>query len=135
MQSEHVNLIETLAERIASQCLADRRVERVRVRIEKPDVRSTAARSASRSSGAGRRPPSGPTRQPYALPHGRHGSLQLMPQSAVNIRSGGSFRWDKAATRAADCPPCRDGGCRDIPHGLAATIRVEANGPLIIKGL
>jgi dihydroneopterin aldolase len=38
VQSEHVNLIETLAERIAKQCLADERVERVRVRIEKPDV-------------------------------------------------------------------------------------------------
>jgi dihydroneopterin aldolase len=38
VQSEHVNLIETLAERIARQCLADRRVEGVRVRIEKPDV-------------------------------------------------------------------------------------------------
>ena len=38
VQSEHVNLIETLAERIADQCLADRRVECVRVRIEKPDV-------------------------------------------------------------------------------------------------
>jgi len=37
-QSEHVNLIETLAERIAAQCLADSRVERVTVRIEKPDV-------------------------------------------------------------------------------------------------
>jgi dihydroneopterin aldolase len=38
VQSEHVNLIETLAERIARHCLADARVERVRVRIEKPDV-------------------------------------------------------------------------------------------------
>jgi len=38
VQSEHVNLIETLAERIATQCLADSRVESVRVRIEKPDV-------------------------------------------------------------------------------------------------
>jgi dihydroneopterin aldolase len=38
VQSGHVNLIETLAERIARQCLSDRRVERVRVRIEKPDV-------------------------------------------------------------------------------------------------
>ena len=38
VQSEHVNLIETLAERIARQCLADTRVESVRVRIEKPDV-------------------------------------------------------------------------------------------------
>lgn len=37
-QSEHVNLIETLAERIAAQCLTDRRVESVRVRIEKPDI-------------------------------------------------------------------------------------------------
>lgn len=38
VQGDHVNLIETLAERIASQCMADRRVESVRVRIEKPDV-------------------------------------------------------------------------------------------------
>jgi len=37
-QSEHVNLIETLAERIAGQCLADQRVQRVRVSIAKPDV-------------------------------------------------------------------------------------------------
>jgi dihydroneopterin aldolase len=37
-QREHVNLNETLAERIARQCLADPRVEGVRVRIAKPDV-------------------------------------------------------------------------------------------------
>jgi dihydroneopterin aldolase len=37
-QSEHVNLNETLAERIAQKCLSDRRVERVRVSISKPDV-------------------------------------------------------------------------------------------------
>lgn len=40
----HVNLVETLAERIAGFCLADPRVVRVRVRIEKPDV-IAAARS------------------------------------------------------------------------------------------
>ena len=38
VQSEHVNLIETLAERIATHCLADKRVVSVRVRIEKPDI-------------------------------------------------------------------------------------------------
>jgi dihydroneopterin aldolase len=38
VQREHVNLIETLAERIARQCLADDRVVTVRVRIEKPEV-------------------------------------------------------------------------------------------------
>ena len=38
VQSEHVNLIETLAERIAKQCLSDQRVVSVRVRIEKPEV-------------------------------------------------------------------------------------------------
>ncbi|MGH7554415.1 MAG: dihydroneopterin aldolase, partial [Longimicrobiales bacterium] len=38
IQREHVNLVETLAERIAAQCLSDGRVERVRVRIEKPEV-------------------------------------------------------------------------------------------------
>jgi dihydroneopterin aldolase len=38
VQREHVNLIETLAERIATQCLADERVASVRVRIEKPEV-------------------------------------------------------------------------------------------------
>jgi dihydroneopterin aldolase len=34
----HVHLGETLAERIASACLADERVTGVRVRIEKPDI-------------------------------------------------------------------------------------------------
>ena len=34
----HVNLVETLAERIADGCLADPRVLAVRVRLEKPDV-------------------------------------------------------------------------------------------------
>jgi dihydroneopterin aldolase len=38
VQSEHVNLIETLAERIARHCLQDTRVASVRVRIEKPDA-------------------------------------------------------------------------------------------------
>jgi dihydroneopterin aldolase len=38
VQREHVNLIETLAERIAAQCLTDGRVVSVRVRIEKPEV-------------------------------------------------------------------------------------------------
>ena len=37
-QAEHVNLNETLAERIAQQCLTDPRVEGVRVQIAKPDV-------------------------------------------------------------------------------------------------
>ena len=36
--ARHVNLIETLAERIAELCLEDARVCRVRVRIEKPDA-------------------------------------------------------------------------------------------------
>ena len=34
----HINLVETLAERIAARCLADRRVQRVRVQVEKLDV-------------------------------------------------------------------------------------------------
>jgi dihydroneopterin aldolase len=34
----HINLVETLAERIAARCLVDRRVQRVRVRVEKLDV-------------------------------------------------------------------------------------------------
>jgi dihydroneopterin aldolase len=38
VQSNHFNLIETLAERIAEACLADSRVLAVRVRVEKPDV-------------------------------------------------------------------------------------------------
>jgi dihydroneopterin aldolase len=38
VQQEHVNLLETLAERIARYCLADPRVVSVRVRIEKPDA-------------------------------------------------------------------------------------------------
>ena len=38
IQREHVNLIETLAERIAEFCLTDPRVEMVRVKIEKPEI-------------------------------------------------------------------------------------------------
>lgn len=34
----HVNLIETLAERIAASCLADARVQAVRVRVEKTNA-------------------------------------------------------------------------------------------------
>lgn len=34
----HVNLVETLAERIADMCLTDRRIDRVRVRVEKLEV-------------------------------------------------------------------------------------------------
>jgi 7,8-dihydroneopterin aldolase/epimerase/oxygenase len=37
-QSTHFKLIETLAERIATQCLADARVLVATVRIEKPDI-------------------------------------------------------------------------------------------------
>ena len=39
----HVNLVETLAERIADMCFNDRRVEAARVRIEKLDVFEDAA--------------------------------------------------------------------------------------------
>jgi 7,8-dihydroneopterin aldolase/epimerase/oxygenase len=39
----HVNLIETLAERIAALCLADPRVGRATVRVEKLDVYADAA--------------------------------------------------------------------------------------------
>ncbi|MBZ0216047.1 MAG: dihydroneopterin aldolase [Fimbriimonadaceae bacterium] len=37
-EAGHVNLVETLAERIASHCLEDPRVISARVRIEKPDI-------------------------------------------------------------------------------------------------
>ena len=36
--SGHVRLVETLAERIAEACLADRRVQLARVRVEKLDI-------------------------------------------------------------------------------------------------
>jgi len=39
----HINLVETLAERVAELCLDDSRVERVRVRVEKLDVYAEAA--------------------------------------------------------------------------------------------
>ncbi|MEE8332363.1 MAG: dihydroneopterin aldolase [Alphaproteobacteria bacterium] len=39
----HINLVETLAERIATQCLSDRRVRSARVRVEKLDVFADAA--------------------------------------------------------------------------------------------
>ena len=34
----HIHLVETLAERIADQCLDDSRVSRARVRVEKPEA-------------------------------------------------------------------------------------------------
>ena len=39
----HINLVETLAERIAGLCLADERVARVRVGVEKLDIYQEAA--------------------------------------------------------------------------------------------
>ncbi|MCR6630666.1 MAG: dihydroneopterin aldolase [Magnetospirillum sp.] len=39
----HINLVETLAEKIAALCLADERVDSVRVRVEKLDVYAEAA--------------------------------------------------------------------------------------------
>ncbi len=39
----HINLVETLAERVASLCLSDPRVVTVRVRVEKPDVIAEAS--------------------------------------------------------------------------------------------
>ncbi len=39
----HINLVETLAEKIADFCLSDRRVVRVKVRVEKPHIIAEAA--------------------------------------------------------------------------------------------
>ncbi|MCH8183252.1 MAG: dihydroneopterin aldolase, partial [Proteobacteria bacterium] len=39
----HINLVETLAERVAGLCLSDARVEAARVRIEKLNVLPEAA--------------------------------------------------------------------------------------------
>jgi len=39
----HINLVETLAEKIADLCLADPRVASVRIRVEKLDVYAEAA--------------------------------------------------------------------------------------------
>lgn len=39
----HINLIETLAERIAESCLEDARVRAARIRVEKPDAVSECA--------------------------------------------------------------------------------------------
>lgn len=43
MAEGHINLVETLAEKIAALCLADERVASVRVRVEKLDVYAEAA--------------------------------------------------------------------------------------------
>ena len=39
----HINLVETLAERVAALCLADRRALRTRVRVEKLEIEPDAA--------------------------------------------------------------------------------------------
>jgi len=41
-EESHINLVETLAERIADLCLTDRRVARVRVSVEKLDIYAEA---------------------------------------------------------------------------------------------
>jgi dihydroneopterin aldolase len=38
----HINLVETLCEKIAQSCLTDRRVLAARVRVEKPDIIANA---------------------------------------------------------------------------------------------
>ena len=52
LNAGHVNLVETLAERIADRCLIDRRVKLAKVRVEKLDVFPKPPASASRSSGS-----------------------------------------------------------------------------------
>ncbi len=43
LEGGHIDLVETLAEKLAQLCLADPRVQRTRVRVEKPDAISAAA--------------------------------------------------------------------------------------------
>ena len=43
VRSGHVRLAETLAERVATSCLADKRVKSARVRVEKLDIFADAA--------------------------------------------------------------------------------------------
>ncbi len=43
VESGHINLVETLADRIAALCLVDARVVRTRIRVEKLDVYAEAA--------------------------------------------------------------------------------------------
>ena len=38
----HINLVETLCEKIAASCLTDKRVRAARVRVEKPDIIANA---------------------------------------------------------------------------------------------
>jgi 7,8-dihydroneopterin aldolase/epimerase/oxygenase len=38
IEEGHINLVETLCEKIAASCLKDRRVIAARVRVEKPDI-------------------------------------------------------------------------------------------------
>jgi 7,8-dihydroneopterin aldolase/epimerase/oxygenase len=57
----HVNLVETLAERIAGMCLTDRRVLSARVRVEKLDVFPEAASVGVEIERSRRRPSAGGT--------------------------------------------------------------------------
>lgn len=43
LEQGHIDLVETLAEKLAELCLADPRVKRTRVRVEKPDAIPVAA--------------------------------------------------------------------------------------------
>lgn len=70
VEGEPVNLIETLADRLAGVCLADRRVAVATVTVHKPqapiphefsDVAVTLRRAARRGPGPSRPPATGPT--------------------------------------------------------------------------
>jgi dihydroneopterin aldolase len=67
----HVRLVETLAERIADACLADRRVHLARVRVEKLDIFADATSAGVEIER-------------------RQRDLSTPPQAAVNSESNGS---------------------------------------------
>jgi len=61
----HINLVETLAERVADSCLADPRITKVRVKVEKLDV---AREAASVGVEIERRAPAHPPAEYYVRP-------------------------------------------------------------------
>jgi dihydroneopterin aldolase len=67
--NSHVNLVETMAQNIAELCLADRRVDRVTVRVEKLDIEPDAASVGIEIE---RRQPLRRLADVYRLPPGLH---------------------------------------------------------------
>ena len=124
LAAERVNLLETLAERVAARCLADPRAVRVFVRIEKLDripgalgveiVRTRLADEAPRLRPVERRATAAARRRPPAGRLSRARRSAADARLARRARRPGGSPFVLCLAPAAPQPPARDRGA--APH-------------------